>query len=344
MSAVFFAMISRVLASAIPTKLLAAVLVVCPLSFTTCFPLFRKTATPSASPSPSPLSAREPLLAFLFEGQVLTVAPDGLSKPKRAGTSDEPVDEFLWSSDGNALYLVAGLRVVSFSIESGTSSELGVIAVPAGTTLDRLESSSRPHLIIVHASDADAAAHLYVFDSQKNETRELSVDEYVDLSAVESPTLRGFSELSVSPDLMHVMFKTAVGTSEQIFVADINKGYRTQLTELEKIAGFEESAESETGRRIIAASWSPDGKYILFNPAQSCSDSGLCYGQLFIIDSSNGAIRRLSQGMMVGLDTTWDKSGTRLLFEDAGKVMFTTPTGEPRVIAEGNRPRWQPRP
>jgi Tol biopolymer transport system component len=336
-------MISRVIVIAFNAKVLpTATLALCSLIFSTCSPTLKRTGS-RPSPTPTPIATSR--VAFLFEGKVFTIAPEtNDSKPVALGKDLESVDEFIWSADGKSIYLAIGLRLTAISIETGAASTIGVIDAPPGTTLDRLQPSAIPDVVIVHTSDADAAPHIYRFEIASRNTRELTIDEYSELALVEAPQLHGFSEISVSPDLMRVMFKTAVGANEELFVSDIETGTRTRLTALETIDGFEESVEAESGRRIINAGWSPDGRYILFNPAQSCSESGLCYGQLFMVDSFTGRTHRLSQGMMVGLDATWNRSGTKLLFEDDGKIFLSTTEGESRVIAEGNRPKWQPLP
>ena len=337
-------MISRVFAIAFAVRVLpTATLAACSLLFSTCS---QSLGNPSPGLSPGPTPTPAPLVAFLYEGKVFTVAAEPVNaKPSQLGSIEESVDEFIWSADGKSIYIANGLRLTSVSIESGKTLPLGVIEAPPGTTLDRLQKSSLSDVIIVQASDANAAPHLYRFDISTRRTQELTLDEYVDLSPVEAPTLHGFSELSVSPDLMRVMYKAAVGTNEELFVSEVESGARTRLTALDAIDGFEESSEIEGGRRIINASWSPDGRFILFNPAQSCSESGLCYGQLFMVDSFTGKTQRVSQGMMVGLDVAWNKQGTTLLFEDNGRVFLSgTVSVEPRLIAEGNRARWQPTP
>lgn len=338
-----FEMSTRVIAIAFGAKVLpAATLALCSLIFSTCSPWLGKSASPSPSPSPTPST---PLVAFLFEGKVFKVAAEDAAATPIAMTKDQDaVDEFIWSADGKSVYVAIGLNLAAVSIENGAATTIGAIEAPTGSTLDRLQASALPGVIIVHTSDADAAPHIYRFDIASRSTRELTIDEYRELALVEAPTLHGFSELSVSPDLMRVMYKAAVGVNEEIFVSDLENGSRTRLTALDTIDGFEESVEAEGGRRIISASWSPDGRFILFNPAQSCSESGLCYGQLFIVDSFTGRTHRLSQGMMVGLDASWNRSGTKLLFEDDGKIFLSSTTGESRVLAEGNRPRWQPMP
>lgn len=309
------------------------------VSCTRASPITPKQSS-QANRSPTPAVAR--LVAYLFEGQVWTLSPGAPDSKPVAVPMEDPVDEYLWSSDGRFLYLVVGLRVIKVSVNEWKGTEIGPIAAPAGTTLDRLETSWQPGLMIIHTSDADAASHIYSFSLERSETVELTVDQYASLRTIEAPTVQEFADLAVSPDLTRVLFKGTVGSSEQLFVADLESGFPVRIGSLESIDGFEESADLEGGHRILAAEWSPDSRFVLFNPAQSCSESGLCYGQLFLVDSWSGNQRRLSQGMMVGLDVNWDKKGNNLLFEDAGKIMLTSVTGEPRVLAEGNRPRWQP--
>jgi hypothetical protein len=320
-------------------------LALCSLLFSTCSPSLREAPSATPSPSLSPTPPPAGLVAFLSEGAVFTVDSEVAgAKPVRIGQAEEQVDEFLWSADGKSVLLASGLRLTSASTDGAGSNLLGVVAAPSGTTLDRLQASLRPDVIIVHANDRAAAPHVYAFETGTRTTRELTIDQYADLVPAEPPTIHGFSEFSVSPDLMRVLYKAAVGIDEQLFVSDLERGYRTQLTAIEAIEGFEESVDGDGGRRIIAASWSPDGRFILFNPAQSCSESGLCYGQLFMVDSLNGKTHRLSQGMMVGLDAAWNKRGTKLLFEDGGRIFLSTTAGESRALADGNRPRWQPVP
>ncbi|MEP7272874.1 MAG: hypothetical protein ABI882_15340 [Acidobacteriota bacterium] len=292
---------------------------------------------PAASSTPLP----GPLIAYLFEGRIWTVSATG-SDARVHNVAEDSIDEFLWSDDGKILYLAVGLRLLGLSIVDGAKHEMGVISASEGTTIDRLQNSRNPNIIIVHVSDADALPHIFSYSIDRRETRELTVDEYSALNTLQSPAVRGFSDLSVSPDVTRVLFKAAVGASEQLFVADLERGVALQITSLGELDGFEESAEAEGGRRIIEAEWGPDARFILFNPAQSCSDSGLCYGQLFLTDSWTGVQRQLSQGMMVGLAASWDSSGRNLLFEDAGKIMITGAIGETRALAEGNRARWQP--
>ncbi len=337
MSSRFFAIANR-------RRVFAALTIwLCPLPLTACFPPSRSTSNQSSKAVASPSPSRGPLVAYLFEGRVWIVSRNGAdASPLNFVPAEGAIDEFLWSADGSGLYLAVGLHLYRVPFAGGKESEIGTVSAPEGTTLDRLQMSHQPGVIIVHTFDADASPHIYSFAIENRETRELTVDDYSALTPVQPPSVRGFSDFSVSRDLGRVLFKGTVGSSEQLFVADLEKGWRTQVTSIDELEGFEESAELEGGRRIIEAEWSPDGRFILFNPAQSCSDSGLCYGQLFLTDSWTGRQRRLSQGMMIGLEASWDKAGSDLLFEDAGKIMITSFAGEARRLAEGNRPKWQP--
>ncbi len=302
-----------------------------------CLPRPRSNSAESSKPAENP----GPLIAYFFEGQIWTVSPTG-SNARLLNLAEESIDEFLWSADGRFLYVALGPRLLGVSIADGAKKEIGVVSAPEGTTVDRLQNSRNPDIILVHTSDADALPHIFSYSLERRETRELTVDEYSALTTIQSPSVRSFSDLSVSPDVTRVLFKAAVGASEELFVGDLEQGSPFRITSLTELEGFEESVETEGGRRIIEAEWSPDGRFVLYNPAQSCSDSGLCYGQLFLTDSWTGVGRRLSQGMMVGLAAAWDSSGKNLLFEDAGKIMITSPTSETRLLAEGNRPKWQP--
>ncbi len=289
--------------------------------------------------------AREgPLLAYLFEGHVWTISTAGNdARTTIPAPAEGSIDEFIWSSDGNSLYFANGPRIFAVTVESGKRNEVGTLETPAGTTVEKLEPSKDPAKIIVHASDAYALPHVYSFSIEQKRTDELTIDQYSALAVSKPPVIRSLTDLSVSPDASRVLFVGTVGTNEELFVASLETGARLQITALGALDGFEESAEIEGGRRLLEAAWSPDGRHIIFTPVQSCSESGLCYGQLFVTDSWTGAQARLSQGMMVGLAASWDGEGRNLVFEDAGKIMITTTSGQTKFLAEGNRARWQPR-
>jgi Tol biopolymer transport system component len=314
-----------------------------PVLFTACAFRSQPNSTGKSTPNSSSSPARRSMIAYVYEGQLRTIFNTGEGMRDIASPPPgESINEFLWSNDGNHLYFTVGREMLSAAVADGKKSVLGALTTPEGTALDRLESSRNPQVIIVHAFDADAAPRIYSFAIDRRETRELTVDEYASLAVLQSPTVRRFSDLSVSPDVTRVLFKGAVGTNEQLFVADLETGARLQVTTVDELDGFEDSAEASGGRKIIEAEWSPDGRFILFNPAQSCSDSGLCYGYLFLVDAGTRRQIRLSKEMMVGVAAAWDPKGEQVVFEDNGKVMIAGRSAEPKALADGNHPKWQP--
>jgi Tol biopolymer transport system component len=99
---------------------------------------------------------------------------------------------------------------------------------------------------------------------------------------------------------------------------------------------------TEGGRRVIEASWSPDGRYIIFNPMQSCSESGLCYGQLFLVETWGGAQLQLSTDMMINVPGEWTSDGSLLVYDDKNRIVATDTNAYPKALSDGNRPKWQP--
>lgn len=196
--------------------------------------------------------------------------------------------------------------------------------------------------IVVIALDAKAFPRLLAMTIGQREARVLTIDEYNALIRISSPVVRNFGELSVSPDCKRVLFKNIVGMGEELFVADLETGARVQITNLYELIGFEESVETEGGRRVIEASWSPDGRYVIFNPMQSCSETGLCYGRLYLVEAWGGAQLQLSIDMTVDVPMEWTGDATLLAYDDGSKVVVTGTNGYPRGLAEGNHPKWQP--
>lgn len=314
-----------------------------PVLFTACAFRSQPNSTGKSTASPSTSPERRSIIAYVYEGQLRTISSKGEGMREVASPPPgESINEFLWSNDGTHLYFTVGREMLSASVVDGHTSQLGTLATPDGTALDRLEASRNPQMVIVHAFDADAGPRIYSFAIDRRETRELTVDEYAALAVLQSPTVRRFSDLSVSPDVTRLLFKGAVGTNEQLFVGDLETGARLQVTAIDALDGFEDSAEASGGRKIIEAEWSPDGRFILFNPAQSCSESGLCYGYLFLVDAGTLRQMRLSREMMVGLAAAWDPKGDEVVFEDAGKIMIASPSSQPQALTDGNRPKWQP--
>jgi hypothetical protein len=133
-----------------------------------------------------------------------------------------------------------------------------------------------------------------------------------------------------------------VGEGEELFVADTETGARIKVTNQYELSGFEESVETEGGRRVIEATWSPDGRFIIFNPMQSCSETGLCYGRLFLVDSWGGAQLQLSIDMMINLPNEWASDGMLLVYDDGARIVVADTNGNPRALAGGHHPKWQP--
>jgi Tol biopolymer transport system component len=198
--------------------------------------------------------------------------------------------------------------------------------------------------IIVRTLEANASSRLFALTVGERESRELTVDKYNSLVETRPPVIRAIGEMSVSPDGRRMLFKEVVGTGEELFVADVETGARVKVTNLQELSGFEESVEIEGSRRVIGATWSPDSRYIIFNPMQSCSEAGLCYGRLFLVDAWGGAQRQLSSEMMIDLPGEWSNDSKLLVYDDGSRIMIAGADGDLRTFAEGHHPKWRPTP
>jgi Tol biopolymer transport system component len=176
-----------------------------------------------------------------------------------------------------------------------------------------------------------------------SKSRELTVDGYIAVIQQRPAVIRAIGEMSVSPDGKRILFKDTVGNGDELFISDAETGARMKVTNLDEIAGFEESVETEGGHRVIEATWSPDGRYVIFNPMQSCSETGLCYGRLFLVDAWGGAQLQLSVEMMINVPNDWSGDGKLLVYDDGSRVVVADTNGNPRALALGHHPRWQPR-
>ena len=254
----------------------------------------------------------------------------------------ETISDFLWSPDGQRIYYAVGLRFYDVAVETGNLASGGELTAPASVTIDRLELGRDGRTLLVHALDADSQAHVYGVTVGEREARELAVDEYNALAPAAAPIIRQIGEMSVSPDAQYVLFKEVVGTGEELFVAEIETGRRWQVSDLSVLYGFEPSAETMGGRTILEATWSPDGRYIIFNPSQSCSEVGLCYGRLFLVDRWGGPQLQLSIDMMISLPLEWNSRNTLLAYDDGSEIVLSDTEGQTKRLADGNRPKWQP--
>jgi len=302
-------------------------------------------AAPSPSPSPTPKPA--PLIAYLNESNLWVVQADGTNARQLAlAPEGESINAYVWSPDGSKIYFSVGLKFFAVTLLDQKVEGVGELVAPTGATIDRLEMGRDGATFIAHALDASAELNtvpkVFALRIGQREARELTVDEYHALAQGQSIIVRGFNDLAVSPDGRRLLFKEVAANDEQLFVSDIETGARHQVTDLAALDGFDELADPLGGRRILEATWSPDGRHIIFNPAQSCSQVGLCYGRLFLVDAWGGPQYRLSLEMTVNIPTAWNREGTLLVYDDGGQVLLADTRGQIKRIAEGNRPKWQP--
>ncbi len=301
---------------------------------------------PSLSPSPTP----SPLVAYLREGGLWVVHADGGGErqlvPPPMGTA---ISDHVWSKDGSRIFYTVDNKYFAFSffeLKEKKIEEVGELTAPPGTRIDRLELAREGKTLIAHAftqeADLSAPPIVYATEAGKQEARELSVDDYNALAQPQSVIVRGFQDLSVSPDSRYILFKEAVGDFEQLFITDIETGARYQITDLAAIEGFEPSADPAGGRHILEATWSADSRFVVFNPAQTCSEGGLCYGQLFLVDVWHGVQYQLTREMTVNIPVEWNQSGKMLAYDDGGQIVVADTEGQIRRLAEGNRPKFQP--
>ncbi|HEY8461475.1 MAG TPA: hypothetical protein VIM99_13890, partial [Blastocatellia bacterium] len=248
--------------------------------------------------------------------------------------------------DGDRLYFSTELGLFEVILRTGNLASAGELIVPPGVAIDSLEMARDGKTIIVRALDANGPARLFAVTVGERESRELTVDEYDSMIEHRPLIVRDIGVMSISPDGRLALFKDVVGTGEELFVADVETGARVKVSDLYKLDGFEESVEIEGGRRVIAATWSPDSRYVIFNPMQSYSDSGLCYGRLILADIWGCAQRQLSSEMMVDLPGEWARAspneGYLLLYDDGARIVVADLRGNLRTLAEGHHPKWRP--
>lgn len=300
-----------------------------------------RNAVPSASPQATP--KQKPYIAYLRDGDLWLIQSDGANQRlATAAPEGEAIQDFVWGPEGDRLYFSTGMRLLEVILQTGNLASAGELTSTQGVAIDGLEMARDGNTIIVRTLDAGALARLFAVTIGERGARELAVDEYISMIEPRPPIVRAVGSTSVSPDGRLVLFKDVVGAGEELFVADTETGARVKVTNLYELSGFEESVETEGGRRVIGATWSPDSRYIIFNPMQSCSDSGLCYGRLVMADAWGGAQRQLSSEMMVDLPSEWKDDDCLLVYDDGNRIVVTGPDGAMRTLTEGHHPRWQP--
>lgn len=340
----------------VSTKLSLIILLILVFVPTACVTTNQKeglaATQPSVSPSLAPTPTPPPLISFLREGGLWTIQADGGGERQVAAPpSGFSINDHVWSVDGRLIYYVVGNKYYSCAIAEMPGrekriEEAGELTLPEGTTIDRLELAREGNTLIAHAipqnGELNQLPKVYATGLGKREARELSVDEYAALVPPQPVIVRSFQDLSVSPDGRWILFKETVGDFEQLFIADIETGARTQISDIAALDGFEPSADPSGARHILEATWSPDGRFVVFNPAQSCSELGLCYGQLFLLDVWTGVQYQLTREMTVNIPLEWNRTGSLLAYDDGGQIVIADTEGQIRRLAEGNRPKIQP--
>ncbi len=282
-------------------------------------------------------------IAFLRGGNLWTIDAAGSGETMLARAAEgEPIEDFVWSLDGKRIYFCIGLRIYEVSIETSTAAMAGEVVASPGTVIDRVDLANDGRTLLVSALDADAALVLLAAPIGERESRMLTIDDYLRLTDRRPPAVRMAGEMSASPDGRRLLYKTIVDGREEIFVADAEMGGGVRLSDLRLLDGFEKTVETEGERRVLEAAWSPDGRYVIFLPMQSCSDTGFCYGRLHLVNAWSGPTRQLSTEMMMELPHEWSPDGSRLVYDDGERVVLVDANGSRSDLAEGRRPRWQP--
>lgn len=307
-------------------------------------------ATPSPSPALSPAPPPAPLVSFLREGALWVIHADGGGERQLAmPPPGEAINNHVWAKDGSRIYYAVGHKYFSYSLlelPEKRIADAGELTLPEGITIDRLEMAATGTALIAHAipedGDLNAPPKVYATEPGKHEARELSVDEYTALAQPQTILVRNFQDLSVSPDSQYILFKEAVNDTEELFVADVETGARRQVSDLAALDGFEPSADSSGARHLLEAAWAPDGRFVVFNPVQSCSEFGLCYGHIFLLDLRSGVQYQLTREMTVSVPLEWSSDCTLLAYDDGGQIVVADTAGRIRRLTEGNRPKFQP--
>ena len=311
-----------------------------------CGPKHSTQKQAATSPTPAPTPKPKPFVAYLKDGDLWAIRSDGTDERVLAVSAEgQTIQDFVWSVDGSRVYYVVGLKFYEVVVANGNIASAGELTAPPGVTIDRVEIGSDGGAFAINAIDADTFNRLYAVTIGQSEARELTIDRFNDLIPLRPPVVKTISDVSVSPDSNWMLFKDVVGAGEELFIASVETGARIQVTNLYQLGGFEASAEIEGGRRIMEAAWSADGRYIVFNPIQYCSEIGLCSGRLFLVEAFGGAQLQLSIDMMVSIPNGpngWTSEGNLLVYDDGSRVVVADTQGFPKALTEGHHPKWQP--
>ncbi len=300
--------------------------------------------SPLASPPAKPLQ----VISYLKDGGLWIMKEDGTENRQVVPAPEEAaIANALWAQDGSRIYFNIDLNLHAYVLLEQKVENFGKLEVPEGIALDRLEVSTEQKTILAHLIDTNDALNavpkIYAVTFHPLAARELSVDEYHALSPAHSSTIAKVGDLSVSPDGRFVLFAEATEKDVQLFVSDIETGNRHQVTDLSLLDGFEPTAMPDGSRRLIEATWSPDGHHIVFVPAQACSEFGLCSGKMYLVDAWGGAQLQLAAAMTANLSQEWNQEKSLLIYDDNGQVVISDTQGQVKTLAEGTQPQWQPR-
>lgn len=301
------------------------------------------TASPSASIPAKPLQ----MISYLKDGGLWLMKEDGSENRQVVPAPEEAaISNPLWAPDGSRIYFNIDLNLHAYVVLEQRVENLGKLQVPEGHALDRIELSNDPKTLLAHLIDTNDALNsvpkIYAVTVTPMASRELSVDEYHAMAPLQSATIAKVGDLSVSPDGRFVLFTEATDKDVQLFVSDIETGNRHQVTDLSLLDGFEPTAMPDGSRRVIEATWSPDGRHVVFVPAQSCSEFGLCSGKMYLVDAWGGAQLQLATAMTTSLSQEWNHEKSLMVYDDNGQVVISDTQGQLKTLTEGTQPKWQP--
>jgi hypothetical protein len=304
-------------------------------------------SSPPASPEASLPAKPLPYISYLKDGGLWLTKEDGSENRQIVPAPEEAaIANQLWARDGSRIYFNIGLNLHAFVLQQQKVENFGVLEVPAGVALDRLELSNDSKTLLAHTIDTsdvlNSLPKIYAVTFYPLAARELSIDEYQTLAPVQSSIITQIGDLSVSPDGKFVLFAEAVAEDMQLFVSDIETGNRHQITDLSLLDGFETNAVPDGGRRLLEATWSPDGRHIVFVPAQACSEFGLCAGRMYLVDAWGGAQLQLATAPTAGLSQEWNQEKSLIIYDDNGQLMLANTQGQLKSLGDGAQPKWQP--
>lgn len=299
--------------------------------------------SPSVAPTPKPLRQ----ISYLKDGGLWLMKEDGSENRQIVPAPEEAaIANQSWARDGSRIYFNIGLNLHAYVVPEQKVENLGAIEVPVGIALDRIELSNDNKTLLAHLIDTNDAMNsvpkIYAVTFHPLAFQELSIDEYQGLAPIQSSVVAKVGDLSVSPDGKSILFAEAIDKDMQLFVSDIETGNRHQITDLNLLEGFEPNATPDGGRRMIEATWSPGGQHIVFVPAQSCSEFGLCSGRMYLVNAWGGAQLQLATAPTASLSQEWNYEKTMMLYDDNGQLVISDTRGQLTSIGAGTQPKWQP--